>query len=437
MNQIDRNPTFNMKVVVHETGLKPDTLRAWERRYGMPNPHRTDGGHRLYSQYEIDILKWMVARQEEGLSISHAVELWQQITARGEDPLDVHPLHDTEQTTFDAPVSGDMLIQMRDGWLKACLDFDEQSAQRILAQAFAIFPLETVCFEILQKGLTEIGAGWYAGKISVQQEHFTSALAVRQLEALLTAMPKPSRNGRVLVACPPKEQHTFSPLLLTVLLRRRGWDVTYLGANVPLSQLDTAVKAIQPQLIVTSAQTLTTAGTTRELALQMLEAAVPLAYGGGIFNALPELRAHIPAYFLGSDFLAAVRTIEKFLQTPPDLPVAPEVDPQYKNALAHYRNHRATVEAAVLARSAILPIAPQTLAVINEEFGNSIIAALSLEEIDLLDVNRRWINGLLQNYNQPEPLESLRTYFRVYNEAAEKHLDQRAAPLLAWLAGVT
>lgn len=72
-------PTFNMKVVVHETGLKPDTLRAWERRYGVPNPQRTSGGHRLYSQYEIDMLKWLVARQTEGMSISHAVELWQQL----------------------------------------------------------------------------------------------------------------------------------------------------------------------------------------------------------------------------------------------------------------------------------------------------------------------------------------------------------------------
>ncbi|MCA9937221.1 MAG: MerR family DNA-binding transcriptional regulator, partial [Anaerolineales bacterium] len=40
-----------MKVVVQETGLKPDTLRAWERRYGVPSPERTAGGHRLYSQY--------------------------------------------------------------------------------------------------------------------------------------------------------------------------------------------------------------------------------------------------------------------------------------------------------------------------------------------------------------------------------------------------
>jgi hypothetical protein len=78
-------PTFNMKVVAQETGLTPDTLRAWERRYGLPSPERTKGGHRLYSQYEIDVLKWLVARQDEGLSISKAVDLWHQLEDKGDD----------------------------------------------------------------------------------------------------------------------------------------------------------------------------------------------------------------------------------------------------------------------------------------------------------------------------------------------------------------
>ena len=66
---------------------KPDTLRAWERRYGLPQPKRTAGGHRLYSQRDIDTLKWLVARQNEGMSISRAVELWNRLKEEGQDPL--------------------------------------------------------------------------------------------------------------------------------------------------------------------------------------------------------------------------------------------------------------------------------------------------------------------------------------------------------------
>ena len=85
-------PTFNLKAVVQETGLKPDTLRAWERRYGLPVPQRTDSGHRLYSQKDIQLLKWLIARQEEGMSISRAVELWRRLETEESDPLQTMPI---------------------------------------------------------------------------------------------------------------------------------------------------------------------------------------------------------------------------------------------------------------------------------------------------------------------------------------------------------
>src|SRR5688572_24436423 len=99
MPVFDSTPIYNLKAVVQETGLKPDTLRAWERRYGMPEPDRTQGGHRLYSQRDIEVLKWLISRQGEGMTISRAVDLWQRLNQDGHDPLqmpeytvpDVHP----------------------------------------------------------------------------------------------------------------------------------------------------------------------------------------------------------------------------------------------------------------------------------------------------------------------------------------------------------
>src|SRR5512139_3418975 len=84
---ISQTPAYNLKVVLKETGLKADVLRAWERRYHLPSPSRTPGGHRLYSDYDIEMLKWLKGRQVEGLSISRAVELWRENIASGRDPL--------------------------------------------------------------------------------------------------------------------------------------------------------------------------------------------------------------------------------------------------------------------------------------------------------------------------------------------------------------
>src|SRR5215208_4842454 len=84
---ISTTPAYNLKVVLKETGIAADTLRAWERRYGLPMPQRTAGGHRLYSQRDIETIKWLMKRQSEGLSISRAVDLWNEQLTSGSDPL--------------------------------------------------------------------------------------------------------------------------------------------------------------------------------------------------------------------------------------------------------------------------------------------------------------------------------------------------------------
>ena len=92
--------------------------------------------------------------------------------------------------------------------MQACLNFDEPRAEQTLTQAFALFPLNSVVLDVLLRGLAEIGEGWYRGEVAVQQEHFASALAVRRLQTLIAASPAPTRAERVVLACPPGEQHT-------------------------------------------------------------------------------------------------------------------------------------------------------------------------------------------------------------------------------------
>ena len=219
MASINSEPTYNLKAVVRETGLKPDTLRVWERRYSLPQPKRTAGGHRLYSQQDINILKWLVARQKDGLSISRAVELWRQLEAEGQSPVmqTAFPGSFVAKPTI-APISGQTLEQLRDAWVDACVDFDEQTAERILTQAFALYPPEVTCMQLLMPALAKIGESWYEGKYTVQQEHFASALAMRRLEALLAATSTPTRPERLIIGCPPGEEHTLGSLLLSLLL---------------------------------------------------------------------------------------------------------------------------------------------------------------------------------------------------------------------------
>lgn len=431
----DDTPTFNLKAVIQETGLRPDTLRAWERRYGLPQPDRTEGGHRLYSRHDIETLKWLVARQQEGLSISRAVDLWHRLGSEGQDPLHAVELPSPVAGPITTPFSvGHGIAELRQAWIDACLVYDEQMAEHIIAQASALYPIETVCFELLQKGLAAIGSGWYQGDISVQQEHFASALAVRWIEALVVATPAPTRSDRVLVGCPPDEEHTFSLLVITLLLRRHGWKALYLGANVPVSRLEYTIAAARPQLVILAAQRLPSAATLLDMARLLRQEEVPLAYGGAIFNQVPAIRPRIPGHFLGERLDLVPQVVEQLLESPRPVPKAEPVPESCAEALAHYREQQALIEADVWAALKSSQIDPAHLANANTQMAGNVVAALSLGSMAYLGNTITWLEGLLGNYQIPTG--QLYDYLDAYYQAARAHLDKRGAPVINWLAGL-
>ena len=429
---------FNLKAVVQQTGLKPDTLRAWERRYGLPNPKRTKGGHRVYSKQDVKILKWLLARQDEGLSISRAVKLWNSLESEGEDPLDrasteLRAVRDTYAET--AVPLGDNIAAIRESWKAACIDFNERQAENLLTQAFSYYPVEVVCLEILQKGLAEIGTGWYQGKITVQQEHFASALAIRRLDALLAGMPLPSRPQRIIVACAPEDDHTFSILLLTVLLRRQGWDVVYLGRNVPAERMENTIRQTEPDLMILSAQLLHTAANLVKVAKIAETQGITFAYGGMIFNQIPQLRERIPGHFLGKSLDEALYAVAALIEAPRPTPKIVTISADYTQASAHFQDHAAAVEAEVWSLIQQTETDPQSISTAVAAMTQSISAALALGDLSFIGIDIRWVEGLMVNYRIP--INQLKQFIRQYNLALHKQLDPTLGKvILEWFAAM-
>jgi len=463
MSASNRVPTFNLKAVVQETGLKPDTLRAWERRYGLPQPRRTESGHRIYSQRDIDILKWLIDRQDEGLSISRAVALWNRLREDGQNPLDEQDTaqdtaqdgirvaartHTTDSRTALAPTpfdtththtgditTGQQTSDLRHSWISACLAFDEQLAETILEQSFALFTPETVCVEILQKGLAEIGEGWMQGRITAQQEHFAASLAMRRLQMLLSTTPPPTRNERILIGCPPEEEHTFAPLLLSLILRRKGWPVIYLGANVPMRNLEMTIATARPALVILTAQQLHTASTLLEMGNLLYERHIPLAYGGTIFNDIPDIRKCIPGYFLGERIDMALQAIEQILLAPRPKDRLQKVPQSHVQALNAFREHRSQIEADVWRSLDGTEVSQTVLADANAFVGRNIIAALTLCDIGHLQHNVEWmLESLVNHHHMPSTLVD--QYLDAYLCAITSHLHERGAVIQEWLHSV-
>lgn len=418
-------PAFNLKAVLKETGLAADTLRAWERRYGLPAPERTAGGHRLYSQRDIETIKWLMARQAEGLSISHAVELWKEQTASGLDPL-----VDSAPQSVIAP-SGASLKAIHNAWLSACMRYDTTQAEQLLNQVFAANAVETVCTEILLRGLYEVGELWHKGIASVQQEHFTSAIAMRRVEALISAAPPPTREAAIITACPPREEHVFPLALLTLFLRRRGWNVIHLGANVPIERMEETVQVIRPKLAVLSAQTLITAVSLRDMARLMKEKGVPTAFGGRVFNTINLLYRRIPAHFLGNTIETSLSKIETLIAQGAPSPVDEAPSPAIIELAGEYIRKRPLIESALReeAESHQQPIEYLDTAV--HFLGNALTAALQLGSMDYLSTDIDWLIHLLIQHRVS--LLYLPQFLRAYAQATRLVMGESSQPIYRWL----
>jgi MerR family transcriptional regulator, light-induced transcriptional regulator len=426
-------PAYNLKVVLKETGIAADTLRAWERRYGLPMPQRSAGGHRLYSQRDIETIKWLMKRQGEGLSISRAVDLWNEQIASGTDPL-ADLAQTASPSTIPVPYkSTDTTLDLlRADWVEACLNFSESTAEQILNQAFSLFPVEAVCIEVLQKGMSEIGERWYQNRASVQQEHFASSLAMRRLDALLSASPAPTRNQTVLVGCPPEEWHTFTPLLLALLLRRRGLNVIYLGANVPADQFSVTVKNIKADLVVLVAQQLITAATLQQTALVLSSQDIPVAFGGRVFSIHPELPASFSGYFLGHDLPGALDQIEVLLNKKLRPPQPRSASPAHIAAHQAFVSKRGQIELTLREWIEPLSMAPENINTGIHFLGENITAALQLGDLSYVSSEVEWLKVLLQ-FHQAEP-EQLIHFMETYSAAVNKNINGQGEPIFDWFA---
>ena len=426
---LSKSPAFNLKAVLRETGLAADTLRAWERRYGLPTPQRTAGGHRLYSQYDIETIKWLIGRQAEGLSISRAVDRWNELIASGTDPLAesfstnmIVPANFSNDTTLD---------NIRVEWIAACLNFSETHAEQALNKAFSISPVESVCIEVLQKGMSEIGALWYENRASVQQEHFASGLAMRRLDALLSASPPPTRPQTVLVGCPPDEWHTFTPLLLSLLLRRRGMNVIYLGANVPGDRFAETALKVKANLVILVAQTLGSAAHLQHTALALTAQNVNTAFGGRIFNLRESMIEHIPGHFLGKSLELSIQEVEDIMKGKKSTRELKIASQKYLVALHAFVAKRSQIESTIKEHVQPLMIAPENLNTGIHFLGNNIAAALQLGDLDHLSEEIEWLKSLLQMHeSQPQQLNH---FMKAYSNAVDEHINGQGESIQTWL----
>jgi len=298
-------PTYNTAAVEQQTGLRPATFRAWERRYGFPKPRRLPGNQRLYSDQDIAAIRWLQRRTDEGLSISHAIRL---LHVRLREGTVLHPTARVEPGRPTAALADDLT--------RALLALDVDTAERVLSEAFAMYRVEEVCLGVVAPTLVEVGARWHRGETSVATEHFASSFVRRKLFSLFNVYDSGRGRGLVFAGCAPDEWHEIGMLMISLFLVRRGVRLHYLGPNLSADDgLAETLRHHRPDLLIVSATADETAERVNELASVIDGLPEPrpgLGFGGRGFDDEAR-RQRIPGTYLGPDADAAVRIVEGLL----------------------------------------------------------------------------------------------------------------------------
>ena len=237
-------------------GVSAHVLRAWETRYGLFAPDRSAGGYRLYSEDDVRKVRRMKAQLAAGFSAAEAARL-----VLAEPALTVVPDQAPVQASGQAPG------QLADGGApgtgvsdpetfqtlrRALDDLDERAAQTALDRLFSTLTVEAAVRDVLMPVLSDLGVRWARGEVSIGQEHFASNLVRSRLAALATGWGG-GQGKKALLACPPGERHDIALLSFGLVLRRAGWQVTYLGADSPMADVEQAVARVEPDVVVLSA----------------------------------------------------------------------------------------------------------------------------------------------------------------------------------------
>jgi DNA-binding transcriptional MerR regulator len=230
---------YNIKAVSKMLGIQAGTLRAWERRYHIIAPIRNEAGHRLYTDEHVKILKWLLLKVNKGFTISQAIHLLENSGI-------------TAETSSIIGTDGRQDHDIADKLMEALLHFDESQAHEHLNQAFSLYSIDKVAIELLGTVLVRLGDLWERGKITSAHEHFASSFLRSRIGNIMHTLPVNPYLPKVLSVCGPNEWHELGLLVFTLYVRKKGFEVVYLGGSIEPKDMNIVLKEVKPKFLFLS-----------------------------------------------------------------------------------------------------------------------------------------------------------------------------------------
>jgi DNA-binding transcriptional MerR regulator len=227
--------SYRVKSVAQLTGIPRPTLVAWERRYALLEPRRSEAGYRIYTDEDVAYLRALKVLVDQGVAISEAIS------------------RVSTAPKLSVPAGVGSALPLVPGLVDTLVAFDREAAAPLLRRTEQLPFLEAL-MDVWHPVLLEIGRRWQDGEISAAQEHFVAGVAREAYGSMLRSIGYGGQNGPVAVcACLPGERHDLPLMAVTIQLALGGWRVVWLGADTPLPDLCAYVAGHAPDVVCLSA----------------------------------------------------------------------------------------------------------------------------------------------------------------------------------------
>jgi len=223
------------------TGLSRDVIRVWERRFGLLKPMRGANRYRNYSDEDVALLRYLKEQLDAGASIGDLARV-------GREELLVRMRAMVPRATIVDNTFSRLLRE-----LLAALDpFDRITFEKRLNGAVAVVPFDEALHGILLPLQEHVGQLWHDGHVNIAIEHYVTKQIQQKIFSAMNQLPVAEFGVKVVVACPPGEEHDIAALAVAYRCRVRGCRVYYLGANVPVAALTNLCRNVEPDITILS-----------------------------------------------------------------------------------------------------------------------------------------------------------------------------------------
>ena len=241
---------YPIKVVSQMTGLSVHVIRAWEKRYNVVEPDRSDTNRRLYSEEEIEKLKLLNEAVHKGHNIgsvaAYTVSELKNLLVKGSSG-------DTQtKENFIFTESKKSVEEIIQECLSAIKDYDAHKLEAILLNASSKLTQPVLLEELIVPLVYKVGELWHTGEIRVANEHLASSVVRSFLFNLLESYSV-GESAPVLVSATPRgQEHELGALIAGVVAASSGWKVIYLGSSLPAEEIGAVVSHLGAKVVTLS-----------------------------------------------------------------------------------------------------------------------------------------------------------------------------------------